>query len=69
MPNRNCLEGMRCPQCGSEEPFRIVVTMSVKMWDEGSGDDTMGGDQEWDEHSYCECCECEYHGNVGNFRH
>lgn len=68
MPNNNCLEGIRCPQCGSEEPFRIVVTTTVLMWDDGTDYDKMGGETEWDEESYCECHACGKYGRVKDFR-
>jgi hypothetical protein len=65
MANTNCLEGMMCPECGSEEPFRIVVTMTVLMYDAGSEDDPMGGDQEWGDS--CECHACGHAGTVKDF--
>jgi hypothetical protein len=70
MANENCLEGMQCPnpKCLSYEPFRISVTTTVLMYDEGTEDDQMGGDQEWDETSYCECGECSHYGTVADFR-
>ncbi len=68
MANDNCLEGMRCPQCGSDEPFRIAVTQTVLMYDAGSEDDAMGGDMDWDESSSCECQACHHAGTVAHFR-
>lgn len=67
-PNENCLEGMRCPTCGSREPFRIRVTLMVLMYDEGSEDRTMGGDTEWGPESYCECYACGQYGLVKAFQ-
>jgi len=67
-PNTNCLEGMRCPRCGSYEPFRIVVSMTVLMYDAGSEDDPMGGDQDWGDASYCACGACGTSGNVKGFQ-
>lgn len=65
MANTNCLDGMRCPKCGSEEPFDIDVTTSVRMYD--SGDDGHG-DLYWDDESHCACCKCGCAGTVGEFR-
>ena len=66
--NTNCLQGMQCPTCHAYEPFRIAVTTIVFMYDEGSEDDKMGRDQEWDETSYCECCACGFSGTVNDFQ-
>lgn len=64
MENTNCLEGFRCPRCGSLEPFRIEITTTATVWDEGSGDTE---DHEWDGSIYCECVCCPYHGKVADF--
>lgn len=62
--NTNCLSGMRCPECGSLGDFRIsVVTMAV-VSDDGVLETN---DHEWDNNSYCECCECSHSGTVGTF--
>ena len=66
MANSNCLEGLRCPECGSEEPLKIEVKVMATVYD--SGVDETSGDTEWNETSYCECGECTYHGIVKNFR-
>ena len=65
MSNSNCLEGMACPKCKSEEPFRIEMKSMIKIYDEGTDHHE---DTEWDENSYCECCECDYHGKVKDFQ-
>lgn len=68
MPNENCLKGIKCPNCGQEDQFRIGVQTIVIMTDDGSEDDKMGGDQEWDDDSYIECVDCHTNGKVGDFR-
>ena len=65
--NDNCLEGMKCPKCGSEGPFRIWVSVEVMMHDDGSTD-SPNGDQVWDNDSSCTCDECERRGEVRDFR-
>ena len=65
--NTNCLEGMKCPRCGSLEPFKIEVTTLIQFTDDGE-DLGKGSDQEWDDKSYCECCECIFHGTVKDFK-
>lgn len=67
-PNTNCLEGMKCPKCGSLEPFRIEVTTTAIMYDEGSDYDKYGGDLDWEDESYCKCMECDFEGAVKDFK-
>jgi hypothetical protein len=33
MANSNCLKGMACPRCGSDEPFEISVRTTSQLWD------------------------------------
>lgn len=63
-PNTNCLEHMRCPNCGATEPFRIVATSWFRIFDDGVDD---YGDVEWDAASYCRCEACNYTGIVADF--
>jgi len=65
MTNTNCLEGMQCPQCRSLEPFNIEVKTMMKVFDNGTDDH---GNTEWDDHSYCECCNCHLYGTVAQFK-
>jgi hypothetical protein len=67
--NTNCLDGMKCPKCGSLEPFHIEVRTMIQYFDEGEdihGDEEF--DKEWAEHSACVCDECQYSGKVEDFR-
>ena len=34
-PNTNCLEGLRCPECGSYAPFGIGTFSSAVVYDDG----------------------------------
>lgn len=70
MANDNCLEGMICPnpECKSEGPFRIVSTLSVLVYDDGTEDDKMSGNTEWDSGSPCSCYECNHAGKVRDFQ-
>ena len=65
MPNENCLEGIRCPQCGSEEPFEIDVKALAKVFDSGTDDFR---DVEWSDESYCKCLECGHRSTVSQFK-
>lgn len=63
--NTNCLEGMKCPKCGSDGPFRIAVTTIAIMYDDGS--DSVG-DLRNDDSSFCGCEQCGYERNVRAFK-
>lgn len=65
MSNDNCLAGMRCPECGSYEPFDIRAEVTVTMFDEGSDGDY---GYEWNEESLCFCKKCDHGGWVADFR-
>jgi hypothetical protein len=65
MANTGCLEGMQCPQCGSDGPFRIACQVLVLMGDEGTEDDLSGS--EWEDNSLCECDECDHSGTVKDY--
>jgi hypothetical protein len=65
--NVNYLEGMRCPECGSYEPFIIEASVLVKAWDDGT-EDSYFGDTEWGDASYCKCDECGHEGIAADFQ-
>jgi hypothetical protein len=68
MPNENCLEGMQCPICDSEGPFKIACTTWLTVHDDGTDDPD--GDIEWDDSSGCFCLtyDCSFHGRVEQLR-
>jgi hypothetical protein len=65
-PNVNCLEGRRCPQCGSFGPFEIRVSMRVLMFDSGS-DHSKDCSLEYDEDAPAKCNNCNYAGEFARF--
>jgi hypothetical protein len=65
-PNVNCLDGKRCPKCGSYGPFEVVVSMRVMLSDDGS-DDAEDGAIEYDDDSPAVCYACLYKGTFGDF--
>jgi hypothetical protein len=65
MSNTNCLQGMQCPKCESLEPFAIEVTTTFRVFDDGTDDQI--GNTNWEEDSYCECCQCVFAGTVKDF--
>jgi hypothetical protein len=64
MPNTNCLEGIRCPQCENDSLFHITCTTLAAVTDDGA--ETFG-DMEWDEYSPISCPECRHRGSVSEF--
>lgn len=68
MANNNCLEGMACPQCGSEGPFLIAVHHLVRVHDDGTEEPQHGSDYEWNDTDYCACEACDHKSTVGKFR-
>ena len=65
-PNVNCLDGKRCPKCGSYGPFEVVVSMRVLLYDNGS-DDAEDGSIEYDDSALAACYACRYEGRFGTF--
>ena len=63
--NSNCLEGIRCPECGSEEPFNISAQAVFRVCDDGT---ESYGDVEWDDNSAIMCLECWHRGKVKAFK-
>lgn len=63
-PNENCLAGMRCPKCGSFEPFYIMGVALFEVHDDGIEECL---EPEWEDGSYCRCRECEFTGQVKDF--
>lgn len=65
MPNENCLEGLSCPQCGSDGPFVIRAFCDVLVDDEGT-EDTLNFD--WDDSSAATCKACYFDGHLRDYR-
>ena len=63
--NTNWLEGMKCPECGSYEPFMIAIRTMAEVFDEGV---EQSCDKEWDDTSYCRCVNCDHEGTVSDFQ-
>lgn len=64
--NTNCLEGIRCPKCGSYEPFYIgPVDVTLTVFDDGT---EHTGDAEWDDDTDIICRECQHSGIVSEFK-
>lgn len=64
--NTNCLQGIACPKCKSQGPFKIDCHILMRVTDDGT--EEMGGDTDWDDDSYCECFACGHHARVSDFK-
>jgi hypothetical protein len=64
MANVNILEGMRCPECKREGPFKISATSLFTVYDDGTDDHE---DVEWDDNSDCQCTYCDHSGTVKDY--
>lgn len=65
-PNVNCLEGKRCPECGSYGPFEIVVTIRLLLYDNHT-DNAEDGTTEYDDDAPTTCCACQHEASFGDF--
>ena len=64
--NVNCLDGKRCPNCGSYGPFEIVVSKRVLLCDDGI-DYARDGAAEYDDDVPARCDACQFEGKFGDF--
>lgn len=64
MSNNNILEGMACPECGSEGPFAIQGSTSAMVSDNGI---EPYGDFEYEGENFCSCQQCDFDGRVNDF--
>lgn len=62
--NSNCLEGIRCPQCGHTEHFFITGTSLFEVYDDGTEGHE---DVEWTG-DYIRCFNCNRTGKLEEFR-
>lgn len=70
MSNTNCLEGRRCPECGSEGPFAVFTHRWATLHDDGTDEPPKAmGDTEYDEtdRAHCQESRCGYEGKWGDF--
>lgn len=65
MANKNCLEGIKCPECGNEQSFRIDGRCTFRVTDDGS---EAVGDHEWGDHDLTQCDSCDCSGPLRDFR-
>jgi hypothetical protein len=68
--NQNCLQGIKCPQCGNEDRFLIAATVVADVTDGGAdvASPLYGNGFEWDDKSMTRCPECDRDGPLADFR-
>jgi len=68
-PNTNCLDGWKCPACGSYGDFKIDASIDVRviMSDEGTVEEQVSSTV-WDGYSWAACCECGHEATVKDFQ-
>jgi hypothetical protein len=65
-PNVNCLDGKRCPECGSFGPFELVVSLRILLRDCGT-DDAENSSPEYGEDTRTVCHSCNHEGQFADF--
>jgi hypothetical protein len=65
-PNVDFLDGKRCPECGSYGPFELLVSMRIRLYDNGT-DDAEDGSKEYNDDSITTCCACQHEAKFGDF--
>ncbi len=65
-PNTNCLDGKRCPECGSFGPFEVVASVRVLLYDDGI-DNAEDGATEYGGEARTVCRSCRHEGQFGEF--
>lgn len=65
MPNKNMLEGLRCPRCASPGPFDIVVTGWASVYDDRCEELR---NVNWHDTNLCICKKCGYGGVINDFK-
>jgi hypothetical protein len=64
--NTNCLAGIKCPHCGSEDAFYISGGVLAYVTDDGA-EAASNTSIDWDDASYIQCAECDGEGLLSDF--
>ena len=67
MPNQN---GLKCPKCGQDDRFHVVMTTWTLVTDNGSDPDASelpDHSHEWGDDAPCVCPKCQHSGTVEDF--
>lgn len=70
--NTNCLEGLKCPECGYEDEILVYAEMWVSLTDDGTDSfaDSLKhrSDVAYDENRDAECPNCQHVGRLKEWR-
>ena len=66
-PNKNCLEGLRCPKCHSPEPMKIKGTALFTVYDSGT-EEFQEAEFDLDDDATIICGACGHSGNTPEFK-
>lgn len=64
--NTNCLQDIKCPKCGNESKFTVVVEVKAALTDDGVLVDEFS-DCHYDGYSHAECAACNHSGGWATF--
>ena len=67
-PNENCLQNIKCPNCGSYERFAVLTQLVMEWTDDGSDWYKHNSETEMVENGFMECLECHHTGVVEDFK-
>jgi hypothetical protein len=67
MTNENCLQGLKCPQCGNEDRLLITATIQADVTD-GGAEPAEGSDMHWGDDSLTICPMCDRDGPLTDYR-
>lgn len=65
--NENCLENVRCPNCGNMDKVLVVATVWVVVTDDGADIDPDDASFDYEAESAAQCPDCEYTGTWQDF--
>jgi hypothetical protein len=65
-PNRNCLEGVRCPRCGHYDDFKVCARVLLQVTD--SGTEQLGGHVTFEDSDQTTCGSCGFFGAWSDFQ-
>lgn len=63
--NTNCLEGIRCPNCGSLGPFLVISECLAIVADDGV---EQTSDHDWSYSKVCACQDCWFEDAYSAFK-
>jgi hypothetical protein len=64
--NSNCLDGIRCRQCGNASAFYIEALILAFVTDAGT-EPADSSSMSWDADSHTQCAECDADGKLRDF--